>query len=173
MRDFEFWILAYLVNSFWQVPLLFAAGWLAARVLRSAGAGAEHRVWVVTFLLQSLLPAVSMYSFDWLRTIGFLGWNAERASEAEVSVVMGGGTGIGVLGLPGWLPGTIAICYVVVVGWFAARFLWRAISLSSLRQESVPVRLTGEAELFWERCLKGSAAVSIAAYSRQPPTFIP
>ncbi len=31
MRSLEFWILAYLLNSLWQVPLLFAAGWLAAR----------------------------------------------------------------------------------------------------------------------------------------------
>jgi hypothetical protein len=46
MRNFEFWILAYLLNSLWQVPLLFATGWLAARALRSAGAEAKHRVWV-------------------------------------------------------------------------------------------------------------------------------
>ena len=57
MRSLEFWILAYLLNSLWQVPLLFAAGWLAARALRSIGAAAEHRVWVLVLLLQSLLPA--------------------------------------------------------------------------------------------------------------------
>ena len=57
MRSLEFWILAYLLNSLWQVPLLFAAGWLAARALRSAGAAVEHRVWVIALLLQSLLPA--------------------------------------------------------------------------------------------------------------------
>jgi TonB family protein len=166
MRNFEFWILAYLLNSLWQVPLLFAAGWLAARALRSAGAEAEHRVWVVTLLLQSLLPAGSIFSFDWLRTLAFLGWNASKASEAQVSVVMGGGTGIGVLPLPGWLPATIAISYAVVIAWFAARFLWWAKSLSVLRREAVPVHLAGEASLFWSRCSKGFAGVSIAASSR-------
>ena len=45
MRNFEFWILAYLLNSSWQVPLLFGAGWLAARALRSVSPAAEHRVW--------------------------------------------------------------------------------------------------------------------------------
>ena len=166
MRNFEFWILAYLLNSLWQVPLLFAAGWLAARALRSAGAEAEHRVWVVTLLLQCLLPAGSIFSFDSLRTLTFLGWNASKVSEAQVSVVMGGGTGIGVLPLPGWLPATIAISYAVVIAWFAARFLWWAMSLSVLRREAVPVRLTGEAALFWSRCSKGFAGVSIAASSR-------
>jgi TonB family protein len=166
MRHFEFWILAYLLNSLWQVPLLFAAGWLAARALRSVSAQAEHCVWVVTLLLQSLLPAVSMFSFDWLRTLAFLGWNANKTGEAQVSVVMGGGTGIGVLPPPGWLLATIAISYVVVVAWFAARFFWRAISLSALRREAVPVRLTGEAALFWERCSKGFGGVSMAASSQ-------
>jgi TonB family protein len=166
MRNFEFWVLAYLLNSLWQVPLLFAAGWLAARALRSVSAEAEHCVWVVTLLLQSLLPAGSIFSFDWLRTLDFLGWNANRAGEAHVSVVMGGGTGIGGLPAPGWLLATIAISYVVVVAWFAARFLWRAIGLSALRQEAVPVRLTGEAALFWERCSKGFRGVSMAASSR-------
>jgi TonB family protein len=166
MRNFEFWVLAYLLNSLWQVPLLFAAGWLAARALRSAGAEAEHLVWVVTLLLQSLLPAASSFSFDWLRTLAFLGWNASKASEAQVSVVMGGGTGIGVLPLPGWLPATIAISYAVVIVWFAARFLWWAISLSVLRREAVPVRLTGEAALFWARCSEGFADASIAASSQ-------
>ena len=141
MRDFEFWIMAYLLNSLWQVPLLFAAGWLAAGALRSAGAEAEHRVWVVTLLLQSLLPAISMFSFDWLRALAFLGWNANKASEAQVSVVMGGGTGIGALLPPGWLLATIAISYAAVIAWFATRFLWRAEGLSVLRREAVPVRL--------------------------------
>jgi TonB family protein len=166
MRNFEFLMLAYLLNSLWQVPLLFAAGWLAARALRSVSAEAEHRVWVVTLVLQSLLPAASMFSFDWLRTLAFLGWNANNSGEAQVSVVVGGGTGIGALPVPGWLLATIAICYGVVVAWFAARFFWRTISLSALRREAVPVRLTGEAALLWERCSKGFASVSMAASSR-------
>ena len=82
MRNFEFWILAYLLNSLWQVPLLFAAGWLAARALRSAGAEAEHRVWVITLVLQSLLPAVSIFPFDWLRAFALLSWNAEKPARA-------------------------------------------------------------------------------------------
>lgn len=123
MKNFEFWILAYLLNSLWQVPLLFAAGWLAARALRSAGAEAEHRVWVITLVLQSLLPGGSMFSFDWLRTLALLGSNTNRAGGAQVSVVMGGGTGAGVVRCRGgcrrrsrflmrpWLPGSLPDFY--------------------------------------------------------------
>jgi len=166
MKNLEFWILAYLVNSLWQVPLLFAAGWLAARALCSAGAEVEHHVWVGTLVLQSLLPAGSTFSFDGWPTLAFLGWNANKAGEAQVSVVMGGGTGIGVLPSPGWLLAAIATSYVAVVTWFFARFLWRAIALPALRREAIPVHLTGEAALFWERCSRGFAGVSIAASSR-------
>ena len=36
MTTLESVILSYLVNALWQVPVLFAAGWLAARAIRVA-----------------------------------------------------------------------------------------------------------------------------------------
>jgi TonB family protein len=168
MRSLEFWILAYLLNSLWQVPLLFAAGWLAARALRSLGAAAEHRVWVIALMLQSLLPACSIFPSEWLRTLSFWGRQASRAGEAHVSVLMGAGTGIAVLQLPGVLLTTIAILYAAVSAYFAARFLWRGTTLSAMRREAVAVLLTGEAALFWARCSRRFEIndASIAASSR-------
>jgi TonB family protein len=165
MRTLEFWILAYLLNSLWQAPLLFGAAWLAARALRSLGAAMEHRVWVMALLLQSLLPALSIFPWEWLRMFSW-GENLSRAGDAQVSVVTGEGIGTGVL--PDVLLGAITILYVAVITYFAARFLWRAINLSALRREAVPVSLTGQAALFWERCLKRFEVqeVSIAASSR-------
>jgi TonB family protein len=167
MRTLEFWILAYLLNSLWQVPLLFAAAWLAARVLRSLGAKIEHGVWVAALLLQSVLPALSIFPWEWLRMLSW-GGNASRPGDAQVSVAMGQGTGIGVLQLPEVLLGAITILYVAVTAFFAARFIWRAINLSALQREAVPVSLTGQAALFWERCMKRFEVqdVSIVASSR-------
>ena len=167
MRSLEFWILAYLLNSLWQVPLLFAAGWLAARLLRSAGAVVEHRIWVLVLLLQSLLPACSIFPWEWLRTLSFWSWRAGRAGDAHVSVVMGAGTAISVLHLPGVLLIAIAILYAAVSAYFVARFLWRSATLSVLRKEAVAVLLTGEAALFWARCSSRFEMndVSIAASS--------
>jgi TonB family protein len=168
MRDVELWILAYLLNSLWQIPLLFAAGWLAARALRSAGAEAEHRVWVTTLTLQCLLPAGSIFPIDWLRAFSRLSWNASRASHAYVSVTMGGGTGIAPIPLPAFLLGMAAVLYATVSAYFAAKFLWRGMNLSLLRRETVPVELTGDAALFWARCSRRFAIedVAIAASSR-------
>jgi TonB family protein len=168
MRSLEFWILAYLLNSLWQVPLLFAAGWVASRVLRSAGPLVEHRVWVLVLLLQSLLPACSIFPWEWLRTLSFWSWRAGRAGDAHVSVVMGAGTGTRVLHLPDVLLIVIAILYATVSAYFVARFLWRSATLSAMRREAVAVLLTGEAALFWARCSSRFEmnGVSIAASSR-------
>jgi TonB family protein len=168
MRGVEFWILAYLFNSLWQVPLLFAAGWLAARVLRSAGAAAEHRVWVTTLTLQSLIPALSTLPWEWLRSLSLWDWHAGRAGAAHVSVVMGSGTGIDLHHLPNMLLAAIAIVYAVMTAYFAARFLWRATTLSAIRREAMALPLTGEAALFWARCSRTFAieGVFLAASAR-------
>jgi TonB family protein len=167
MRSIESWILSYLLNSLWQVPLLFAAGWVAARVLRTVGAAAEHRVWVSALLLQSFLPACSVLPWGWLRALFALG-DAHGAREAHVSVVMDAGTAWGAFHLPAKLLTAIAIAYGLVVAYFAARFVWRGMRLSTMRREAVEVVLTGEAALDWARCLKrfGINRVSLATSSR-------
>jgi TonB family protein len=167
MKSFEFWILAYLLNSLWQVPLLFVAAWLAARALRSLGAAIEHRVWVMALLLQTLLPALSIFPWEWLPTLSW-GGNAGKAGDAHVSVAIGQGTGIGDLQLPDVLLRAVTIVYVAVITYFVVRFLWRAINLSALRREAVPLPLKGQAALFWQRCLKRFEVqdVTIAASSQ-------
>jgi TonB family protein len=164
MRDVELWVLTYLLNSLWQIPLLFAVGWLAARTLRSAGAEAEHRVWVTTLTLQCLLPAASIFPIDWLRTF-FL---PSHARQAYVSVTMGGGSEAAPTPLPALLLVTAAVLYAAVSAYFAARFLWGGMNLSLLRRETVPVQLSRDAAIFWERCRRRFAIddVSIAASSR-------
>ncbi|MEG9432656.1 TonB family protein [Terriglobus sp. ADX1] len=52
------YIASYLMNALWQVPLLFIAGWLVARLLRRMGPAAEHRVWQITLLLCVCVPAI-------------------------------------------------------------------------------------------------------------------
>src|SRR5271170_3587818 len=163
----ESWILSYLLNSLWQIPLLFAAGWVAARALRKVGSAAEHRVWVSVLLLQTLLPACSTLPTGWLRTVFAWYRGAQRTGEAHVSVVMGAGTGQGTFHLPAGLLTAIAIAYGAVIAYFAMRFLWRWMRLCAIRREAVELALTGEAALDWERCAKrfGIKEVSIAASS--------
>ena len=165
MRSFESWILSYLLNSMWQIPLLFVAGWSAARALRNAGAAAEHRVWVIVLLLQSLLPACSALSWEWLRSLFAWGSNTHRAGETHVSVVMGAGTGLGSLHLPAELLTIIAIAYGTVTVYFAARFVWGWMRLSVMRREAEEVVLRGQAALYWARC----SVVRVRGVGSGPP----
>ena len=55
----ESWLINYLINAVWQVPLVFAAAWFAALATRRAGPAFEHRLWVSAGLLEVLLPACS------------------------------------------------------------------------------------------------------------------
>ncbi|HEX8710653.1 MAG TPA: M56 family metallopeptidase, partial [Terracidiphilus sp.] len=155
-------------NSLWQVPLLFAAGLLAARALRSSGPEAEHRVWVGVLLLESMLPACSNANFAWLRTL--LQWNAgSRASgDGLVTIVMNRGTAAGTFSVPSIALTVIAIAYGAMALYFAARFAWRWSQLNSIRGVSIPIPLAGETARCWAQYseLFGVRNASLASSSR-------
>ncbi|HEY1808808.1 MAG TPA: M56 family metallopeptidase [Acidobacteriaceae bacterium] len=150
MSVFESWVLTFLVNSIWQIPLLAAVGWVAARAMRPLGPGAEHKVWVGVLIGEALLPASSLLPADWLRIA--LPWGPDAGGPAHVAVTMGAGTVVGGAGVPMNLWMMAAMAYGVATGWLALRFLWRWTRLSALRRESVTVELTGEPAEQWARC---------------------
>ena len=54
------WMLTYLCNALWQIPLLWLAAALSARVVRRTGPQAEHRVWVLALVGAAVVPACSL-----------------------------------------------------------------------------------------------------------------
>lgn len=152
MSTLETWLLSYLLNSLWQVPLLFIAGWLAARALRKTGPAAEHRIWVSTLLLQVLIPAISTLHWSWLRIPIPWGRAASPISGAHVSIIMGGGTIPSALHFPATLLATIAVTYVTISTYFAARFLWRCHSLCNLARNATHITLSSQAAACWSQC---------------------
>jgi TonB family protein len=152
MKGIEAWMLTYLLNSIWQVPLLFGAGWIAARAIRGAGTGAEHRVWVSVLVMQATLPVCSTVPWEWARELFAWGGGTQRPAVAGVSVVMGAGSGVGALLLPPALLAAIAIAYGGTAAYFAARFVFRWRTLSALRMESRALVLTGQSARDWAQC---------------------
>jgi TonB family protein len=176
------WILSYLLNSLWQLPLLFAAGLLAAHTLKRLGAEAEHRVWVGVLLLQTLLPACStlpseIFTAFFARLGMLLPFFASGAlpHDPHVSIIMGPGVGLSILHIPLVLLTAISVTYAATTIYFTARFFWRCRRLQILRLESAPIALTRDAALYWAQCLKEFAIgeVSVAASSgiRGPVTI--
>lgn len=148
----ESWILSYLMNSLWQVPLLFAAGLLVARAVRSIGAEAEHRVWVGVLLLQAVLPACSPAQFAWLRTLLIWSNSARSSAHGQIAVLMGGGIASGAFHFSTAAVTAIAMAYCAVTFYLAARFIWRWSRLRAMRRDSIPVTLAGESARFWRQC---------------------
>ncbi len=175
MSTIQAWLLSYLLNSLWQVPLLFAAGWLAARALRPLGAVAEHRLWVSVLLGQTLIPAASTLPPELISSLSArigallaILTSTPRPADPQVSVVLHSGVALTALNVPPALLSTIAIAYAAATIYFAARFLWRCHHLHTLRHESTPISLTGEDALYWTQCLDEFAVseIAIAASTR-------
>ena len=168
MTTLESMLLSYFINSLWQLPLLFAAGWLAAYVLRSLGPAAEHRAWVSVLLLQALLPAASTIPWDALRTL--LNFSGGRPKNAlpHVSVVVGPGTAFGNPHLPAWLLAVSAILYVAITTWFAARFVWSLHTIRLIRRDAAEFTLSADAAAHWAQCAQafGVKGASLSTSSR-------
>ena len=177
MTALESILLSYLVNTLWQVPLFFAAGWLAARALRSLGPGAEHRVWVTVLILQALLPAFSAIPWDTLRALLNLTTAPLNNGEPHVSVVIGPGTAFGNPHLPAWLFPVISIAYCAFTAFLAARFLWRLHTIRMISRNAAPIALSTRAARHWALCANtfhvvnaslGTSSQIYSHYDRHP-----
>jgi beta-lactamase regulating signal transducer with metallopeptidase domain len=167
MTNLSSWVLSCLANSLWQVPLLFAAGWIAARLSRSLGPAAEHRVWVGVLLLQSLLPSASVASWQWVRAI--FDWPSRwHPGDGVVSVVMGQGRALGSLPLPRFSLAALAAAYGGVCLWMLARFAWRCAGLRAIRRDAIDLPDSSEAARCCARCANrlGLQGISVASSAR-------
>ena len=94
MSSAESIVMACVLNSLWQVPLIVVAAWLAARIVRPLGPGAEHRVWVGALLGEAVVPAVSLLPWERLNLAWPWHLHAQQAAEGSVMVQVGSGCGV-------------------------------------------------------------------------------
>jgi TonB family protein len=152
MNNVTVWLLSYLVNSLWQVPLIFAVAWVAAWILRTCGSAVQHRVWVCAIMLEALLPGCAVQDWRWLRGMLWHGRPAAIVGHGQVTAVMGTGMGLARVHLPAGLLLWIAAGYAAVTIYFAARLGWRWFRTTELRREAMPATMTFAAGRFWDRC---------------------
>ncbi len=148
MRAVELWILAYMLNSLWQVPLVFCAAWLAARMVRGIGVRMEHRVWVAALLMQVLLPMCAFRIENiWPYVSGLISWiRGGSGADGAVRVVFGTThvPEMGLLRLPSLALWAMVVTYAGSVLYFAARFAWGAWKTESIRRSATVFEPTGE-----------------------------
>ncbi|MEO6803896.1 MAG: M56 family metallopeptidase [Granulicella sp.] len=158
MNTLEGWMLGYLLNSLWQVPVLFAAAWVVSLMARRMGPRAEHRVWVSALVLQAVLPACSwrieelaQQVWGWLHTGSIAGGGAVRVTLGPGVV-----SGVGVLRLPAAVLAGIAITYGCGLLYVAGRLGWGLWRTGVMRRQAEPVAFSEDARMRdvrqrWER----------------------
>jgi len=155
MKALESFSLTYLLNSLWQVPLVFAAAWLAARAVRRSSIAMEHRIWVSALALAALLPACAFQPAEpFLKFWQLVRLWETGAAGGEIHVTMAPGVALehGLLRLPSTLLAAIALVYGCSILYFAGRLAWGLWKTSELRSQAECAALTGEAGRTWERC---------------------
>jgi len=145
----ESWVLTYLLNSLWQVPLVFLAALAAARLARPAGPRMEHRVWVGALLLEPVLPLCNFQ----LSELGQRAWGLAfwfrhtSAAGGQTRIVLGAGTASGVA-LP-WrtaeMLAAVAAAYLCGLLYFAGRLGWGVWTTEAMRRKATLLEPVGEA----------------------------
>ena len=119
------WLLSYLFNALWQIPLVFAASWFATRMLRRTHPRVEHRVWVGALLLQVALPACSFRLGDLWHTLLSPFPSTGAANAGNTRVIFGPATAVGsMLRLPLPLESGIILAWACGLLYFAGRLAW-------------------------------------------------
>jgi len=179
MKGFESWVIGYLVNSLWMVPLVFTAAWIAARAVRRVGAAAEHRVWVAALLLEARLPGLQVRLTEvWhgLGALKFWRWGLKTGGgETRITVVSEAVRVHGGLQLPEWIATGVAVAYACSVVYFAARLGWGLRKTRAIGREAEPVAGTGAITDRWARHLRGAgvadAALAVSTTTQGPATM--
>ncbi len=145
------WFLSYLFNALWQIPLLFAAAWLAARMLRRTDPRVEHRIWVGALLLQVMLPACDFHVASLWHALLNLLPSTGTVSNGGVHIFLGSAAiaGGSTLRLPLVLEAGLVLAWMCCIFYFAARLAWGLWQTHTLARSATRLTLTGEAALSW------------------------
>jgi TonB family protein len=164
MSTLETFLLNYALNATWQIPVVFAAAWLAARLSRRLGPPFQHRLSVSTFVVEVFLPACSVQPAPALRTLQYWLLSFTRSdlhSTGHVTVTMGPVHAEGGLQLPPALLAAVALLYLGSILFFAAKLSVGLYRTMRLRRHARPITLSGHASQSYQRlerlfCIKGS-----------------
>jgi TonB family protein len=145
------WSIDYILNSIWQIPLVFAAAWFAARLARPTGPRMEHRVWACALVVETMLPALHLNLTSlgqqiyaaitrvWDLSLGRL----TSTSEVRIAVGPGSVSGSG-LHLPSVLLAAIGITYASSFLYFAARLAWGLWKTNRMLRGAQPLTVAAD-----------------------------
>ncbi len=146
-------LLAYLLNSLWQVPLFFAGACLAALALRRHNPRVVHRLWVVTLLFEAFFPALCLHSWPWFDSLLRLTLPRHQGATSAVTFTFGPGYTLG-QSLGSSLKAALVFAYVLSVAYFALRLLWGIHKTFALRRSAFPLSANPAILAAWTRSVR-------------------
>lgn len=153
MKALEIWLLGYLLNSLWQVPLIFLSAWTAVRFAQKAGSRMEHRIWVIALILEAVLPACHLQPGDLWRAAWALLLPSHGVTSGQTRIVLGPfiTKGAGALYLHSYILTALLIAYVGSLLYFAGRLAWGFSKTILMLRHAEPLVLEGESSRSWWR----------------------
>ncbi len=148
MKALELYALSYVLNSLWQVPLIFLAAWVASRLARESGPRIEHRIWVCALILETILPGCPIPPLDLSRQLAALLSFGAGSHNGEARIVLGPAIADGAaLHFSPFLVAVLLIAYSAVVLYVSGRLAWGLWQTHLMLLHSQPVPLQGELAL--------------------------
>jgi TonB family protein len=154
MKSVELWVVNYLLNSLWMVPLVFSFAWLSVGAMKEAGPKMEHRVWVSVLLLDVVLPACRFHVVGvWAAVHQILnGSGTTSGGTAHLGMITSASPGYGAFSLPTGMTAALVVAYGCGLLYFAVRLGWGLWTTRSMQREAQELWLEDATEQRWERC---------------------
>jgi TonB family protein len=146
MKALELYALSYVLNSLWQIPLIFLAAWIASRLARNSGPRIEHRIWVSALILETILPGCPIQPVDAWRWLSGLLFSSAGPHNGEARIVLGPAiaNGAGALHFPPFLVAVLLIAYSAVMLYWSGRLAWGLWQTHLILRHSQPITLQGD-----------------------------
>ena len=172
------WLLDYLLNAVWQLPLVFAAALLLTRLGGNLGPRLRHQVWVAVLGLEIILPGLPPLHDSWLANLLLTLRSAlfpRLPNETDrITVFLGNGTANTGHRLAGCWPLGLLLAAGAATTYFIAQLLWRLARLRGIRLRSRPATLPPSLESQWNhhcrRFRTPRARVALSADIKGPAT---
>jgi TonB family protein len=140
-------LLSYLLNSLWQVPLVFAAAAVCARLVAPLGTRFVHRLWVIALGLEVLFPICQLGDVPRIGSIVqrlYMLFHPAAQFRSTIEVLYGPGTASATgWELPPSLKLSLMVAYALLTAYFAARFFARLARTSRLGRTAETVSHMG------------------------------
>lgn len=170
MKALALWVVSYLANSLWMIPLVFVAAWAATAIAQKLGPRIVHRIWITALMTEVLLPALHLRlpnGDSILRALGMLGTVDPSSRRTTAAITMGSVYAHGALILPRSVLIATVVIYAGTLMYFIARLIWSLWKTHVIASKSSEV--SEEVELRWQVVTKSFDLAAGIAQSEDIP----